>query len=108
MQKYLRLIQAVTLNLPSVSIGAVSERDVDFLLVEEFASSPSFARWFLERADVTVQDPVEVVRCRRSATDSIGESDVEIFDFHGTHFSGDFQSVSHSGPPLGIRLARER
>jgi len=68
-----------TTNAPQVSIGAVSERDVDLLLVEEFASSPDFARWFLERAGVTAQDPVEVVRCRRSATDSIGESDVEIF-----------------------------
>ena len=64
---------------PQVSIGAVSERDVDFLLVEEFASSPDFVRWFLKRVDVAASSRIEVVRCRRSATDSIGESDVEVF-----------------------------
>ena len=62
-----------------VSIGAVSERDVDLLLVEEFASSPEFVRWFLDRIDAAAPEPVEVMRCRRSATDSTGESDVEVF-----------------------------
>jgi len=52
---------------------------VDLLLVEEFASSPSFVRWFLERIDSAALEPVEVKRCHRSATDSSGESDVEIF-----------------------------
>ena len=68
-----------TSSTPKVSIGAVSERDVDFLLVEEFASSPDFVRWFLDRIDAPIHESVEVVRCRRSATDSIGESDVEVF-----------------------------
>ena len=62
-----------------VSIGAVCERDVDLLLVEEFASSPDFVRWFLGRVEDALLEPIEVVRCRRSATDSTGESDVEIF-----------------------------
>ncbi|MDD1633544.1 MAG: PD-(D/E)XK nuclease family protein [Methylococcaceae bacterium] len=57
----------------------MSERDVDFLLVEEFVSSPDFVQWFLQRIDAATREPVEVVRCRRSATDSIGESDVEVF-----------------------------
>lgn len=68
-----------TSSTPKVSIGAVSERDVDFLLVEEFASSPDFVQWFLDRIDAAIHESVEVVRCRRSATDSIGESDVEVF-----------------------------
>ena len=68
-----------TSNTPKVSVGAVSERDVDFLLVEEFASSPDFVQWFLQRIDAATREPVEVMRCRRSATDSIGESDVEVF-----------------------------
>jgi hypothetical protein len=68
-----------TQSTPRVSIGAVSERDVDLLLVEEFASSPDFVRWFLERIGATAREPVEVMRCRRSATDSTGESDVEVF-----------------------------
>ena len=62
-----------------VSIGAVSERDIDLLLVEEFASSPDFVRWFFSQVDAAAGEPIEVVRCRRSATDSTGESDVEIF-----------------------------
>jgi len=68
-----------TSNTPKVSIGAVSERDVDSLLVEEFASPPDFVSWFLERIDAAFHESVEVVHCRRSATDSIGESDVEVF-----------------------------
>jgi len=66
-------------NTLKVSIGAVSERDVDFLLVEEFASSPDFVRWFLERIEATARAPLNVLLCRRSATDSLGESDVEVF-----------------------------
>ena len=38
-----------------VSIGAVSERDIDLLLVEEFASSPDFVRWFLGRVDAAAR-----------------------------------------------------
>lgn len=34
-------------SFPQVLVGAVSERDVDLLLIEEFASSPEFVRGFL-------------------------------------------------------------
>jgi hypothetical protein len=64
---------------PNVSIGAVAERDIDLLLVGEFASSPDFVRWFLKQIGAETREPIEVLYCCRSATDSTGESDVEIF-----------------------------
>lgn len=65
-------------SFPQVLVGAVSERDVDLLLIEEFASSPEFVRWFLGRVDSGPYEDVEVVRCGSSITDSTGESDAEV------------------------------
>lgn len=60
-------------------VGAVSERDVDLLLIEELASSPEFVSWFLDRVGESGPGSVEVISCARSATDSTGESDSEVF-----------------------------
>ena len=65
-------------SFPQVLVGAVSERDVDLLLIEEFASCPEFVLWLLDRVDSEPHEDVEVVRCGRSITGSTGESDAEV------------------------------
>lgn len=60
-----------------LSIASVAERDIDLLLLEEFAASPAFARWFADRAGLPA-GALEVASAFRSVTESIGESDLEI------------------------------
>ena len=61
-----------------VNIAGVCERDVDLLLLEEFQSESGFSQWFVEQ---TLGEPAgigDVIAARRSATDSTGESDLEV------------------------------
>lgn len=63
---------------PDLSVGGLAERDLDLLLLEEFASSPGFLRWFLGRVNLAAKKP-RLLRAARSVAHSIGESDLEIF-----------------------------
>lgn len=62
----------------TISIKGVSERDIDLLLLEEFQSSQSFRDWFVAQTfgpDVSLG---KFIGAERSATHSIGESDLEV------------------------------
>ncbi|WP_404365615.1 hypothetical protein [Marinobacter sp.] len=61
-----------------VSIASVSERDIDFLLLEEFIASPAFGLWFVGQALTQTGYQGQVVDARRSVTDTTGESDIEV------------------------------
>jgi hypothetical protein len=67
-------------TLPEISV-IVSERDIDFLLLEEFACSPEFAHWFLSQIGIVEQ--ASVLKVYRSVTTSTGESDLEVTIEHG-------------------------
>lgn len=74
---------------PTIAIASVSERDMDLLVMEEFLSSPGFSDWFLKMAIGKEAVNWSCVKARRSVTNSIGESDLEIVfkDLEGlTHF----------------------
>ena len=60
---------------PSV-IAGLAERDIDLLLLEELVVSPAFLRHFLSLAEIQEVEQFVVSRAERSATDSIGESDL--------------------------------
>lgn len=60
-------------------IADVKEKEIDFLLAEEFASSPSFLKLFLKKIEGYQSDDFSVNKVYRSHTDSYGESDLEIF-----------------------------
>jgi len=64
-----------------VSVASVTERDIDLILLEEFAASPEFVRWFARKAkDLALGDP-PLVSARRFVTTSTGESDLEVAVF---------------------------
>ena len=69
-----------------IAIAGVSERDIDLMLLEEFLSSPSFGSWFVSNALNHDASIGECIGAKRSVTDSIGESDLEI-DFQGPNGS---------------------
>lgn len=60
------------------SLASVAERDVDLLLVEEFAAVPAFAHWFARRCGVAGLRAKPVAGVRLRVTRSNGESDVEV------------------------------
>jgi hypothetical protein len=60
-------------------ISDVKEKEIDFLLAEEFASSESFTKWFLGKTEEYYGSNFEVKKVARSHTDSYGESDLEVF-----------------------------
>lgn len=60
-------------------IADVKEKEIDFLLAEEFASSPSFHKLFLKKIEGIQNDDYKVEKVYRSHTDSYGESDLEVF-----------------------------
>ena len=62
----------------------VRERDIDFVLLEEFHSTPSFGEWFLNQMAVSELYGAEFDGARRSARQSnLGESDLEVaFQLH--------------------------
>ncbi len=70
-------------RLPEIGVSGLCERDVDLLLLEEFASSPKFARWFLSQAGIDIIGDIRVESAMRSVTTSRGESDLEVFVSHG-------------------------
>src|SRR6267143_4953115 len=59
-----------------VTLSAVSERDVDLLVVEELATSEAFAQWFLSRAGLS--SLATLVKVAHSVSTSNGESDIEL------------------------------
>jgi hypothetical protein len=60
------------------SLTSVAERDIDMLLVEEFVSAPTFARWFARRCGVAGLRGKPVKAAQLRVTRSNGESDVEV------------------------------
>lgn len=63
---------------PDVRVAGVCERDIDLLLLEEFAASPAFCGWFLRAVGFRQALRGRVIRAERSATVSNGESDLEV------------------------------
>lgn len=61
-----------------LSVASVSERDLDLLLLEELSSTPAFVRWLIEHVKLDVHKP-RIIRASRSITQSMGESDLEVF-----------------------------
>jgi hypothetical protein len=59
-----------------IAVSGVVERDIDFLLVEEFAVSQEFPEWFFRRIGIVGQS--EIVAIAHSATTSTGETDIEL------------------------------
>jgi hypothetical protein len=60
-----------------IAVGNIAERDIDFLLLDEFSISREFGEWALERCGVAAVAAM-VLSVHRSKTDSVGESDLEI------------------------------
>lgn len=60
-------------------IADVKEKEIDFLLAEEFASSPTFASLFLRTFEAFKDSNFTVKKVYRSHTDSYGESDLEVY-----------------------------
>jgi hypothetical protein len=54
------------------------ERDIDLLLAEEFAVSPSFATWFLEQTHTFKGRQARVIEVGVSRSDTTGESDLVV------------------------------
>lgn len=62
-------------DLPIVQ--SVDERDIDFVLLEEFHSDPSFVTWFVKRTAGSNIENVEFVGAGHSVSDPrLGESDI--------------------------------
>lgn len=59
-----------------IAVSGVVERDIDFLLIEEFGASQEFLEWFLQRIGILEQS--EIVAIAHSATTSTGETDIEL------------------------------
>jgi hypothetical protein len=57
-------------------IGAVSERDIDLLLLEEMHTSAEFVRWLIEKTFGTSEGSAEFVSAHHSIVDDDGESDL--------------------------------
>jgi hypothetical protein len=62
-----------------LKIADVREKEIDFLLAEEFASSPYFATLFLRKFEAFKATNFKVKKVYRSHTDSYGESDLEVY-----------------------------
>jgi hypothetical protein len=62
--------------MTDISIPDVSERDIDFLLLEEAVASPQFASWLLER--VRINESHTLAEAHRSVKTGNGESDLEL------------------------------
>ena len=60
-------------------IADVKEKEIDFLVAEEFASSPTFLSLILRAFEKYKSINFEVTQINRSYTDGYGESDLEIF-----------------------------
>ena len=54
------------------------ERDIDLLLAEEFAVSPSFATWFLAQTRTFKGKQARVIKVEVSRSDTTGESDLVV------------------------------
>ena len=62
-------------------VAGVVERDIDLLLLEEFLSSEQFSHWFVDHTRQPASsdsDLGQVRRARRSVTQSMGESELEV------------------------------
>jgi len=59
-----------------IAVSGVVERDIDLLLVEEFAASREFRKWFLQRIGIIEQS--EIVAIAHSTTTSTGETDIDL------------------------------
>jgi hypothetical protein len=57
-------------------LSGVSERDIDFVLLEELFASSDFAQWFLSRLGIAATS--SVVTIAHSVSTSTGESDIEL------------------------------
>lgn len=64
--------------MPEISLTSVVERDVDLLLLEEFASNAAFAIWFAAQCGIQSLEPEPVLSVSRGVTRSSGESDLEV------------------------------
>ena len=64
--------------MPTVLISGVCERDIDLLLLEEFVASPALIHWLVERVDFAEARECALTQIERSATQSNGESDLEL------------------------------
>jgi hypothetical protein len=61
-----------------MSIERKYERDIDLLLAEEFAVSPQFAEWFVQRTKKFVDTEARVHDVYVSKADNTGESDLVV------------------------------
>lgn len=59
-----------------ITVSSVIERDIDFLLIEEFAAPDGFLPWFLEQISLPTDYELEAVA--HSVTANTGETDIEL------------------------------
>jgi hypothetical protein len=62
--------------MTKISLSDVCERDIDLLLVEEFAATPDFVKWFLTEIGISATARLNSVS--HSVNASNGESDLEL------------------------------
>jgi hypothetical protein len=60
-------------------LQAVDERDIDFVLLEEFHSEPQFVRWFIETTTGSAAPDIHFIGAWHSISDpALGESDITV------------------------------
>jgi hypothetical protein len=62
--------------MTDLRFSGINERDIDFLLMEEFTTSPNFLAWFLARANVLGDNTLTSVA--HSVSTANGETDIEL------------------------------
>jgi hypothetical protein len=73
------MMNSVETDKPNIMISGVSERDIDLLLLGECVSNPEFVQWLVNEIVFTDALGSSLIKAERSATQSIGESDIELF-----------------------------
>jgi hypothetical protein len=68
---------AVNLSaLPTQIVATVNERDIDLLILEEFAASSAFRSWWLSEVGYDAAESHQYVGVWHSLPDAAGESDL--------------------------------
>ena len=62
--------------MTDLKFSGINERDIDFLLMEEFTTSPNFLVWFLARANVLGDN--KLISVAHSVSTANGETDIEL------------------------------
>jgi hypothetical protein len=78
------LMKNAATDKPQVLVSGVSERDIDLMLLGECVANPSFVQWVVASIGFNEALGSSLIKAERSATQSNGESDLELLLLHPT------------------------